>query len=580
MSKPGIYSRRAGWRLLEECLREQWWRVGAGVALGLVWISAAAAVPKLVEFAIDDGIRDGNVAALLRWSFLILFSGIVVGIFTGSRHWFARTTGRRVEVSLRHRLFAHLQCLDARFHDRNSTGELMSRTNADLRELDGLFDGIPSAVAALLSLVAVAAILFYTDATLAALSLLCLPLLTVLTLLFSRRIGPAVLGVQRELASLSEVVEETVSGVRVVKGFGAEPSRAARLREEADGVYDWSLGAARVRARYEPAFDLLPTLGLVVVLGYGGYLVLEGRLTIGELVAFNAYLLFLVWPLRRMGQVVTEVQQGLAAARRVAEVLETDPAIADHRGARSLPAGEGELRFEGARFGYGDRIVLDGLDLTVPAGSSVALAGPTGCGKTTAAMLIPRFYDVGEGRLLLDGVDVRDIKLPELRRAVGLVFEDTFLFSGAVRENIAFARPEASDEEVERAARLARAHDFIRKLPQGYETPLGEWGYSLSGGQRQRIAIARAILADPRVLILDDATSSVDPTKEHEIRTALKTAMRRRTTIVIAHRPATIALAGRVALVEEGRIVAEGAHQELLATSTRYRALLAGREAT
>lgn len=570
---------RAARRLLAGCMREQWWRVGAGVALGLVWISAMIAVPKLVQLAIDEGMQGGDTAALLRWSLLILLSGVVVGIFTAGRHWFAATTSRRVEASLRHRLFAHLQRLDARFHDRNSTGELMSRTNADLREIEGLFDGIPSAVAAVLSAVAVAVILFATNVPLAALSLLFLPLLAALTVLFSRRLHPAVLAVQRELAALSETVEETVSGVRVVKGFGAQPLRAVRLRREAGGVYEQSLRAARIRARYAPAFDLLPTLGLVAVLGYGGYLVLQERLTIGELVAFNAYLLFLVWPLRRMGEVVAEVQQGLAAAERVAEVLNTDPSITEDARARPLPPGEGAVRFEGVRFRYEDRPVLDGLDLEVPAGTSVALVGATGCGKTTAAMLLPRFYDAGEGRVLLDGADVRDLKLSELRRAVVPVFEDTFLFSGTVRENVAFADPEASDVEVERAARLAGADDSIRELPAGYDTPLGERGYSLSGGQRQRVAIARAILADPRVLILDDATSAVDPTKEHQIRAALRTAMQGRTTIIIAHRPATIALADRVALMQEGRVVAEGAHEELLATNDHYRQVLAAGEA-
>lgn len=568
-------SNRAGWRLLGECLREQWWRILAGIVLGLVWISAMVAVPKLVQLTIDGGIRGGDPAALRRWSLLILLSGAVVGVFTAGRHWFAATTSRRVEASLRHRLFAHFQRLDARFHDRNSTGGLMSRTNADLREIEALFDSIPGAVSALLSAVAVTVILLLTNAPLAALSLLCLPLLAALTLRFSRRLHPVVLGVQRDLAALSETVEETVSGVRVVKGLGAEGARAARLRAEADRIYERSLEAARVRARYEPLFDLLPTLGLVVVLGYGGYLVLEDRLTIGELVAFNAYLLFLVWPLRWMGELVSEVQRGLAAAGRVAEVLETEPEITDPRSPRPLPPGEGEVRFEGVRFSYGERIVLSGLDLVVPAGGSVALVGPTGCGKTTAAMLVPRFYDAEAGRVLLDGADVRDLPLSDLRRAVGLVFEESFLFSGTVRENIAFAEPDARSEDVERAARHAGAEGFIRELPGGYDTLLGERGYSLSGGQRQRIAIARAILADPRVLILDDATSSVDPTKEHEIRAALKTAMRGRTTIVIAHRPATVALADKVALMDEGRVVAEGTHEELLSANPFYREVLA-----
>src|SRR5207249_5802167 len=323
-----------------------------------------------------------------------------------------------------------------------------------------------------------------------------------------------VLALQQELGELASVVEETVSGVRVVKGFGAEPLQARRLRKEADDVQNVSLLAARIRSAYIPMLDLLPTIGLIMVVWFGGHQVLAGHLTIGGLTAFYAYVLMLIWPLRMTGMLIAQAQRSKAAAERVDEILQTEPEIVDRPGAVGLPpGGGGEVRFENVTFGYSGLAhpVLDGLDLVLRAGEAVAVVGATASGKTTIARLIPRFYDVDAGRVVVDGVDVRDARLHDLRRAVGLVFEDTFLFSDTVRANIAFADPAAPEAAVVRAARAAGAHEFISALPGGYDTMIGEHGYSLSGGQRQRIAIARAILADPRVLILDDATSSVDP---------------------------------------------------------------------
>jgi ATP-binding cassette subfamily B protein len=314
--------------------------------------------------------------------------------------------------------------------------------------------------------------------------------------------------------------------------------------------------------------------------------VLDGHLSLGELVAFNVYVVMLIWPLRMLGMIIAQGQRAAAAGERVDEILETAPVIVDAPDGRPLPAtgpsgGRGDVTFTGVRFAYAPElpVVLDGFDLTVPAGQSVALVGATGSGKTTVARLIPRFYDVQAGTVAVDGVDVRDVRLSELRKAVGIVFEETFLFSDSIAANIAFADPDAPAEAITRAARLAGADEFIADLEDGYDTLIGERGYSLSGGQRQRIAIARAILADPRVLILDDATSSVDPTKEHEIRDALGEVMRGRTTIVIAHRPATIALADRVVLLAAGRVIADGTHAGLLETSPEYREVLAAAEA-
>jgi ATP-binding cassette subfamily B protein len=571
---------RDGWRLLGHSLRAEWRGIAGGVAVGLVWTAAKVAVPKLVQLGIDEGIEREVDGALLTWSLAILAAGVVAAVFTGARRYLAFRVSRSVEAELRHRLFAHLQRLHFAFHDEAQTGQLMSRANTDLQQIQFFVVMIPVTFSNAVTVVAATAIMVSINPVLALLALGALPLVNVLAKRFSSTLHPAVMGLQQELAELSDVVEETVSGVRVVKGHGAEPIQAARLRTVADAVYDRSVQTARIRATYLPAMELLPNLGLVVVLGYGGYEVLRGDLTIAELVAFNIYLALLVWPLRSTGLIVSLAQRAAASAERVHEVLATAPAITAPSGARALPPGNGELRFDGVVFGYREgATVLDGLDLVVPPGQSVAIVGATGSGKSTIARLIPRFYDVEAGAVRIDGVDVRELRLDELRRAVGIVFEETFLFSSTIRANIAFADPDASDEAVERAARLAGAHGFVSSLPDGYRTLIGERGFSLSGGQRQRIAIARAVLADPRILILDDATSAVDPTKEHEIRDALAEVMQGRTTIVIAHRPATIALADRVVLLDRGRVVAEGTHDRLLATSERYREVLASAEA-
>ena len=550
--------------------------VTVGILTGLVWTAAKVSTGFLVGRAVDRGIESDDTSALLRWSLLLGAVALVSATFTGLRRYMAFREARWIELDLRDRLFAHIQRLHFAFHDANQTGQLMSRANTDLQQVQAFLVMIPMTISNGVTVLAVTAILLTIDPVLAVLALGSLPLLNVLATRFSRRLQPYVMGIQRESAELAAVVEETVAGVRVVKGLGAEGVQADRLRAEARDVYDESIGAVRTRARYLPGLELIPNIGLIAVLGYGGHQVLDGHLSLGSLVAFNVYIGMLIWPLRMLGTIVAQAQRAVAASERVDEVLSTAPEIADPPHPRSLPAGRGEIRFEGARFGYGRPLpVLDGFDLRIAAGESVALVGATGSGKSTVARLLPRFYDLEAGRLLVDGVDVRDLRVRDLRQAVGLVFEDTFLFSDSIAANVAFADPDAPHEAIERAAALAGAHEFVTALPDGYGTRVGEHGYSLSGGQRQRIAIARAILADPRILILDDATSAVDPTKEHEIRGALTTVMHDRTTVIIAHRPATIALADRVVMLDEGRIMAEGTHDRLLAGEPRYRELFA-----
>jgi len=564
-------------------LRDQWRGVAIGVIVGLLWTLAKVSVPMFVGNAINDAMVPGDTRALIGWSLAIAAAAASAAVFTGLRRYWAFKVSRHTEAMLRDRLFAHLQRLHFAFHDRVQTGDLMSRANTDLQQIQFFVVMIPLTISNFVTVVAVTVILISIDPWLALLALGSLPLVNYLAKRFSTRLHPEVMAIQRESAELASVVEETVSGVRVVKGFGSQRVQARRLRAEADDVYGASMAAARVRGRYLPALDLLPSIGLILVLFFGGHQVLDGTLDVGDLVEFNIYIGLLIWPLRSLGQIIASAQRAAASSQRVQAVLATDAVIVDRPHTVALPtATHGEVRFEAVSFGYEagrDVPVLASLDLVIEAGESVALVGATGSGKSTVARLLPRFYDVDGGRILLDGADVRDLALHDLRHAIGLVFEETFLFSDTIGNNIAFADLDADDETIERAARLAGADEFIRALPDGYRTEIGERGFSLSGGQRQRIAIARAILADPRVLILDDATSSVDPTKEHEIRDALTEVMRDRTTIVIAHRPATIALADRVVLLDAGRIVAEGTHTDLLATSDAYRQVLAAAEA-
>jgi ATP-binding cassette, subfamily B, bacterial len=577
---------RRGWRLIFRIVRARKTGIALGVLCGLIWTAAKVSTGLIVRNAVDQGIIADEMAALRRWSLVLGGVAIVSATFTGLRRYSAFREARWVEARLRDRLFAHLQRLHFAFHDQAQTGQLMSRANTDLQQVQAFVVMIPLTISNACTVLAVTVILATIDPVLTVLALGALPLMNVFATRFSRRLFPHVMGIQRESAELAAVVEESVAGVRVIKGLGAEGVQAERLAAEADDVYDESMAAAGVRARFLPGLELLPNIGFIAVLGFGGHQVLNGNLSIGELLMFNVYIAMLIWPLRMLGMIVAQSQRAAVAAERVAEVLATAPAVDDPGHPVPLPpAGNGrttgEVVFDDVRFAYGDNgaPVLDGFDLRIAPGESVALVGATGSGKSTVARLIPRFYDTDSGAVLLDGVDVRDIRLRELRRAVGIVFEDTFLFSDTIAANIAFADPDAPHADIERAARLAGAHEFVAALAEGSGTRIGERGYSLSGGQRQRIAIARAILADPRVLILDDATSAVDPTKEHEIRDALTEVMRGRTTIVIAHRPATIALADRVVLLDRGRVVAEGTHATLLSSDPRYRAVLAAAEA-
>jgi ATP-binding cassette, subfamily B, bacterial len=564
-----------GWRYLGVVGRRLRWTIAGAVASGLAWQGAAIAAPLLIRHAVDAGVVQGHRSALWWACGGLVALGAVEAAGGASRHYFAIRNRALADAHVRDGIFRRALDLDAHYHDRVGAGELISRASNDAELVARVFDAIGHTIGYVLTLAGASAVLVAIDWRLAVAVLAPLPLLSIGFGRYSARYASRTKINQEELGELTALVEETISGIRVVKGLGAGGALSARFRRKSDEVVRTALDVANVDAVFLPALEALPLVGILVVLWYGGHRVLSGGITVGTFALFNFYLALLVNPLRTIGQRVSTVQRAVAAARRVVDVLSAEPEVVESARARPFPE-SAAVGFEDVRFSYGaERPILDGFSLQIPAGTSLALVGATGSGKSTAAALLARFYDPVAGRVTIGGVDVRDLKLDELRRSVGLVFEETFLFGDTVSGNLGFGAPGAGGDAIQHAARLAGADEFVERLPEGYETMLGERGFSLSGGQRQRIAIARAILADPQVLILDDATSAVDATKEHEIREALAEVMAGRTTLVIAHRPATIALADRVAVVDGGRVVEEGTHAELLARSSRYRALLA-----
>ena len=543
--------------------------------MALVWSSARVALPILTGKTIDEAIGGGDKELLLTFAMAIVALAAIQGLAAAVRRYMAMSTSYRVEANLRSQLYDQVNQLSLDYHDRTSTGQLMSRASADLHEIQMFAVVIPLNTAFFLIAIGAFAILLTVNVALAFAAMFAYPIITLLSARFFRRLSPATARVQQDLADVTHVVEENIAGVRTVRSFGREDDEVRKLQAIADRTFDDSMEAARLRTIYTPLFSWLPAISQLVIISFGGYLVLEGQLTAGQFVAFFQYLNMLIFPVQSLGELVPSGQRAMTSAARVWNVLRQRPTITKTPHAGPMPEGDGDLVFEDVQFAYAEGYpVLRDFNLRIPAGASVALVGPTGCGKTTVAKLLPRFYDVQAGQVLIDGANIRDIRIDDLRRNVGLVFQDTFLFSDTIRNNIAYGRVDATQEEIEHAAQLAQASEFIDELVDGYDTVVGEQGFSLSGGQRQRIAIARAILIRPRVLILDDATSSVDASMEQEIRTALRRVMEGRTTIIISHRLSTIALADQVVLIEGGRVIEVGTHSALLRSSPRYAEVL------
>ncbi len=563
------------WRLLG-FLRPYRRGVAWSFALAVVAMLMTVAIPWLIGQAIDR-ILNGERATLKLIVLGILGAGVLRLGLTYARRVIAGQVSLGIEYDLRNRMYAHLQSLELGFFDRQQTGQLMSRATVDLQSVRFFLGyGLIFIIQSALTLLLAAGAMLVVNPGLAALALWPVPFVIAVAARYGRRSRPALQEVQQRIAELTAAAEENISGVRVVKAFAREEHQLGRFRHSAARVFEQSMTSTRLRAFYNPFIGFLPNLGLAAILLFGGRAVINGSLSQGDFVAFYAYVLMLIGPMRTLGVALGMAQRATASGARVFQLLDRDPRLTVPPGAPPLPPGAGRVELRGVTLRYegAHEPALRDLDLVVEAGSTVALVGGTGSGKTSLAALVPRLYDATEGQVLIDGADVRTVDTTSLRRAVALVTDDPFLFSATVHDNIAYARPEATRAEVETAARRAQAHDFISELPRGYDTLIGERGLTVSGGQRQRLAIARALLADPRILILDDATSSVDATTEREIKQALREAMAGRTTFVIAHRLSTIALADEIVVLEGGRIIAHGGHEELLRSSELYRAIV------
>ena len=524
-------------------------------------------------WVIDRAIRPHDRHELWLLVSLILGLGLVKAVLMVGRRFISGRQALGVEFDMRNALYAKLVRLSFGFYDRHQTGQLMSRATVDLQAVRFFLGyGLIFFFQHVLTLIGVTAVLFWMEWRLALIPLAIGPVLVGLAYRYSHISHPTLRDVQQRMADVATVAEENIVGVHVVKSFAQEPEEQAKFERRSEAVFAQTVKANRQRAFYVPLIAFIPLLAQGGVLFAGGHMVVAGTLSIGDFVAFNVLVTMLVMPLRMLGMWIGQAQRATASGERIFEVLDEPEEISERPDAVELPPGGGAIRFEEVGFEYAPgRPVLEGIDLEVGAGRTIALIGHTGSGKTALTALVPRFYDVSAGRVTIDGVDVRNARLTSLRRAIGVVSQDSFLFSATVRENIAFGAPDATDEDVADAARLAQASEFIEELPQGYDTVIGERGITLSGGQRQRLAIARALVVDPRILILDDATASVDATTEARIRLGLREAMRGRTTLIIAHRLSTIALADEIVVLDQGRIAARGTHADLIEASDVYR---------
>jgi ATP-binding cassette, subfamily B, bacterial len=553
-------------------------RRGVAVAFGVsVAGQAIAALTPVVEKIIVDDVIVARDRPLLPWLAVLVAAGLVGFAVAYVRRYVGGQVALGVQFDLRNAVYERLQRLDFASHDDLQTGQLVSRSSSDVALIQALLAFLPIMLGNLVLVVLALAVMLVLSPPLTLVALAAIPLMLLVALRLRQTIFPASWDAQQRAAEVAGVVDEAVTGVRVVKGFGQEDRELRSLARAGDRLFRSRMRLIRLQARYTPTLQSIPVIGQVAVLAFGGWLAVEGRITLGTLLAFSAYLMQLVAPVRMFALLVAVGQQARAGGERILDILDANPLVVERPDASELVVDRGEVRFDDVRFGYTrDQHVLDGFTLHIAPGETVALVGTSGSGKSTVALLLPRFYDVDGGAVGIDGADVRDVTLDSLRRQVGVVFEEPFLFSDTVRANIAYGRPEISDADVEAAARAAEADGFISALPDGYDTVIGERGLTLSGGQRQRVALARALITDPRILILDDATSSIDARTEESIHETLRATMAGRTTILVAHRRSTLRLADRIVLVDDGRVAESGTHDELLARSATYRALLAG----
>ncbi|HEY7034535.1 MAG TPA: ABC transporter ATP-binding protein [Thermomicrobiales bacterium] len=545
--------------------------VALAIALGMQLL-----IPAVLARAIDNGIQ-GRDRHYLAWAAAAIVGlAALQGLFTFTRTYISQSLAERVAYDIRNELYAHLQRLSFSFYDTAQTGQVMARATDDITNIRAmLVMTLRALVVAIATFVTVTIILFRIDWVLAIVGLAVMPFLIVWSTRFGIVIRPLFLGVQQQFGVMTTVLQENVAGSRLVRAFAQEQVESRRFEEELEELFQRNMEASKRWAFSYPLMLLFSGVGLGATLWLGGYRVIAGAMTIGTLVAFNRYLTIMAEPVRWLGFVVNRIARAIASGERIFEVLDTKPRVADRPGAVALTPMRGRVVFENVsfRFGGAKRDALKDVSFTAQPGETIGLLGPTGGGKSTVVNLIPRFYDPTAGRVLIDGHDVRDLTLTSLRNQIGAVLQETFLFSVTIRENIAFGRSDAPLEAVIAAAKAAKAHDFIQDMPDGYDSIVGERGVSLSGGQKQRIAIARALLLDPRILILDDATSSVDSETEHEIQEALVTLMEGRTTFIIAQRLSSVREADQILVLDGGRIVERGTHVELLQGDGFYREL-------
>ena len=545
-----------------------------GVILSFLLAGAAMGVSVLIPYLVGRTVDDIDNGGTNLWplAIAVLVAGVLRLVFSVARRTVAGTVSLGVEYDLRNRMYQHLQSLELAFFDGQQTGQLMSRATVDLQAVRFFLGyGLIFLVQSAITIVIAAAVMVALDPRLAAVALAPTPFVVWIAFRYGKLNRPATQEVQQRIAELTAEAEENIGGVRVVKAFAQEPRQLLRFSGAVARVFEQSMISTRLRAFYSPFIGFLPQLGLAALLLVGGRQAINGTITTGEFIAFYGYVLMLTGPMRWLGMTLGMAQRAVASGARVFELLDREPRLVASPDAKPLPPGGGRVELRNVSFTYDDELVLHGIDLDVEPGQTVAIVGPTGSGKTTLVMLIPRLYDVSEGAVLVDGIDVRDIDPASLRHEVAVVSDDAFLFSASLGENIAYARPDASDQQIVDAAERAGLAELLEELPEGLDTMVGERGLTLSGGQRQRVAIARALIAEPRILILDDATSSVDATTENRIKSALGEVMTGRTTFVIAHRLSTIALADEVVVLEAGEIAARGTHAELLETSPLYR---------
>tara|TARA_Y100001970_G_scaffold289640_1_gene420673 strand:- start:2486 stop:4246 length:1761 start_codon:yes stop_codon:yes gene_type:complete len=537
----------------------------------VLWCFLVVLHPYIIKRVVDDGIVTGNTRILV----ILLSSLIVIGytraISIGTRRYYGMSVSYNVEAGIRNNIFSHMQKLAFKYHDKVPTGELMARASSDASQVRLAYAIAPLASSNLFLLFILSLTLLSISLPLGSVVMLSIPAVLWVGAKFAEKAMKVSLRVKEAEATMTTEVEEQLGGIRVVKAFGNENIASNKVDQAIDNIYEKSLDYLDLRTRFVPIFELIPMIITLFVLVLGGFLSVNGYITLGDFIAFNQYVFLLMWPLRITAWFLSEIPASVSAANRILELLNEKPAIVNNENVEKLPeGGNGTITFNKVNFKYGNEKIFDDLSFSIDGKKTVAIVGSTGSGKSTLGYLIPRLYEINSGEIQIDGIDINNLNLSELRNNVSLAFQESFLFSNSAKENIAIGLKDATQEEIENAANVARAHDFISELPEAYETTVGERGYGLSGGQRQRIALARAILRNPRILILDDALSAVDASTEEEIRNELNSAMKNMTTLIITNRLPTIELCDEVIFIENGKVRAQGKHDEIIKNDESY----------